>query len=113
MTRRRRSCIVAFALVVALGGGVAASPAQAAVSQEAAAKRIAESYDVEILKVRAGERGGRQVWLVTVMMPGGNRNNAFQVHVLAVDQETGDLVSSFQHHADGHSVPPPAPGTNR
>lgn len=109
----RGICIVAFALVVALGGGIVARPAQAAVSQEEAAERIAESYDVEVLSVRAGERAGRQVWLVTVMMPGGNRNNAFQVHVLAVDQETGELVSSFQHHADGYSVPPPAPGTDR
>ncbi|MEQ8355179.1 MAG: hypothetical protein RH942_06545 [Kiloniellaceae bacterium] len=109
----QRNRFVGFILAVALVAGNVASPALAAISQEAAAQKIAESYGVEVLKVRAGERDSRKVWLVTVMFPGGNRNNAFQVHVLAVDQETGELVSSFQHRADGYSLPPPAPGAER
>jgi len=88
-------------------------PAWAAVSDSAAAKQIAERYNVEVLKTRAGKVDGRDVWLVTVMQPGGNRNNAFQVHVLIVDRETGELVPSFQHHSSGYSLPPLSPGGER
>ncbi len=90
-----------------------AVPAQAAVSEAEVAKLIAERYAVEVLRVRAGERDGRRVWLVTVMQPGGNRNSAFQVHVLAVDRESGELVSSFQHHSSGYTLPPLPPGGAR
>lgn len=115
MAKRHRISGSFMALVLA--GVLAAAPvlpaAQAGVSQEAAAKSIAERFGVEVLKVRAGERDGRNVWLVTVMQPGGDRNNAFQVHFLAVDQESGELVSSFQHHAEGYTLPPLPPGGER
>jgi hypothetical protein len=113
MASGRRSLFLGCLLGGALIAGTGLVPVQAAVSKEAAAEQIAERYDVEVLRVRAGERDGRKVWLVTVMQPGGNRNNAFQVHVLAVDQESGELVSSFQHHADGYSLPPLPPGAER
>lgn len=90
-----------------------AIPALAAVSEAEAAKLIAERYAVEVLRVRAGEQDGRRVWLVTVMQPGGNRNSAFQVHVLAVDRESGELVPSFQHHSSGYTLPPLPPGGAR
>lgn len=104
-----------FALVCAgaLTAALLPPPAEAAVSREAAAERIAQRFGVEVLAVRAGERDGRKVWLVTVMQPGGNRNNAFQVHVLAVDQESGELVPSFQHGASGYTLPPLPPGGER
>lgn len=103
------------ALFLAAGLFLASSvvPARAAVSEAEAARLIAERYAVEVLKVRAGERGGRKVWLVTVMQPGGNRNSAFQVHVLAVDRESGELVPSFQHHSSGYTLPPLPPGGER
>jgi hypothetical protein len=91
----------------------AAPAAWAAVSGEAAGKQLAERYDVQVLKVRDGDIGGRKVWLVTVMKPGGNSNGAFQVHVLAVDQASGELVPSFRHLPDGYVLPPPAPGEER
>jgi hypothetical protein len=113
MAQRGRGLLLALACAAVLTAAPLLPAAQAAVSQDAAAKRIAETYDVEVLKVQAGERDGRQVWLVTVMLPGGNRNNAFQVSVLAVDQETGELVSSFQHGSSGYSLPPLPPGAER
>ena len=39
---------------------------------------------------------GRAVFLVTVMNPGGDFNEAFQVTTLAVDVETGKLVSGYR-----------------
>lgn len=104
---RERICAV-----TAAGLLLAAIPfaADAAVSGDAASQQIAERFGVEVLRVRPGEIDGRPVWLLTVMQSGGDRNNAFQVHTLAVDRESGELVPSFRHHADGVTLPPPAPG---
>lgn len=113
MVKRCRCLFFALACAGVLAALPLSPAAQAAVSQEAAAKSIAERYGVQVLKVRGGERAGRKVWLVTVMQPAGNRNNAFQVHLLAVDQETGELISSFQHHSSGYSLPPLPPGGER
>lgn len=113
MAQWRRGPFVALALAGVLAAMPALPAAQAAVDQDTAARQLAERFGVQVLKVRAGERDGRKVWLVTVMQPGGNRNNAFQVHLLAVDQESGNLVSSFQHRADGYTLPPLPPGGER
>lgn len=113
MAKRCRSLLFALACAGALTAPPLLPAAQAAVSQEAAAKSIAERYGVQVLKVRAGERDGRKVWLVTVMQPGGNSNGAFQVHLLAVDQESGELVPSFQHRTSGYTLPPLPPGGER
>ncbi len=84
-----------------LGSGTAL----AAVSEQEAAAKIAEAYDVRVLKVREGEIDGTAVWLVTVMKGGGARNDAYQVTTLAVDRQTGDLVPSFRHRASGYDLP--------
>jgi len=105
----RRSVAAAAGLVLAVAA-VVPQGASAAVSAEAAGKTLAERYDVQVLKVQSGEIDGRKVWLVTVMVPGGNSNSAFQVHRLAVDQQSGDLVPSFRHHTEGYTLPPAAPG---
>ncbi|WP_340118568.1 hypothetical protein [Pelagibius sp. 7325] len=111
---RRLSCLtVAGVLLAAAAFSAAPQPARAAVGAEAAGKQIAERYDVQVLKVAPGEIDGRKVWLLTVMVPGGNSNSAFQVHRLAVDQESGDLVPSFRHHTEGYTLPPAAPGGER
>lgn len=113
MAKRCRRLLFALACTGVLTALPLLPAAQAAVSQEAAGKSIAERYGVQVLKVRAGERDGRKVWLVTVMQPGGNSNGAFQVHLLAVDQQSGELVSSFQHQASGYTLPPLPPGGER
>lgn len=113
MVRLQRRHIIGLALAGALSVASAIPAAQAADSAEAAGKKVGERFDVEVLKVSPGDLDGRKVWLVTIMRPGGNRNSAFQVHVLAVDQETGTLVPSFRHSANGSILPPPAPGGER
>lgn len=94
-----------FAAMLLALAGAPGGAARAAVTEEQAAQRIASDYGVEILRVRAGEIDDRAVWLVTVMKPGGNSNDAFQVTTLAVDQETGDLVPNFR---PGSGAPPDA-----
>ena len=113
MAGRHRSYVTGLLAGAALAAAWFIPPVLAAVSQDAAAKQIAERYEVEVLKVRAGELDGRKVWLVTVMQPGGDSNGAFQVHLLAVDQETGELVPSFRHGASGYTLPPLPPGGAR
>ena len=102
----------ALLLAIALAT-VSPGVALGAVTGEAASKQISERFDVEVLKVAPGQLDGHKVWLVTVMVPAGNGNASFQVHVLAVDQETGELVPSFRHYADGTVLPPAAPGGSR
>ena len=104
---------LALALAAGIQLALSGASVQAAVSETEASELVAERYGVEVLRVRAGERDGRKVWLVTVMQPGGDSNSAFQVHLLAVDQETGELVSSFRHHSSGYSLPPLPPGGER
>jgi hypothetical protein len=85
-----------LAAVTAEPGSVAA-----AVTQEQAAARIGAEYDVEVLRVRAGTLDERAVWFVVVMKGAANANDAFQVTTLAVDKETGELVSTFRHGPNG------------
>ncbi len=95
------AALLAFAL------GAATRPA-AALSGEEAAARIEAEYGVKALRVRPGTIDGTAVWLVTVMKPGRDSNDAFQVTTLAVDQVTGALVPAFRHGPSGPSRLPVA-----
>ncbi len=65
------------------------------------AKKIAAGYGVRVLKVRRSQIDGRAVFLVTVMNPGGDFDEAFQITTLAVDVTTGKLVSGYRHRSSG------------
>ncbi len=106
---RRNAVTVAMCLAMA---GLA-TPALSAVGQSEAAKMVAQTFDVQVLRVRAGQFGGRGVWLITVMNRGGDFNTAFQVNTLAVDQGTGELVPTFRHRSSGYDLPAAAPGNER
>jgi hypothetical protein len=88
-----------------MGAGFSAKPAQAQVSSDGAAQKVARAFDVDVLRVKPGMTDGREVWLVTVMNPAGDFNEAFQVSVLAVDKITGALVPSFRHGPSGYAAP--------
>jgi len=63
--------------------------------------KVARDYGVDVLRVRRGAVDGRQVFLVTMMNPGGDFNEAFQVNTIAVDMESGELVPGFRHRPSG------------
>ncbi len=90
--------------VAAIGVGVSAEPASAQrLTAEAAARQVAETYGVEALRVREmRQQDGSLAYAVTVMVPGGDSNNAFTVTTLLVDAQTGDLIPQFRHTPTGH-----------
>ena len=94
-----------LALAAAIVVFAAPGDVSAATSESEAARMIEETYDVEVLRTRAGQIDGRAVWLLTVMNKGGDFNTAYQVNTLAVDQETGKLVPAFRHGASGTARP--------
>ena len=95
---RRATAITALALFVAFA---AVAPEAAAITEAEVRERIAATYGVRVLKIRPDEIDGRAVYLVTVMRPGGNANDAFLVATLAVDRATGALVPTFDRRAGG------------
>ena len=96
---------LAMAIVGALLAGLLSAEARAAVSSDEAGAMVAKKYSVQVLRVRAGLVDTIPVWLVTVMKAGGNSNDAFQVTILAVDQDSGELVPAFRHGTTGYELP--------
>lgn len=101
----RRIVDFCYAVAVSAIVMVAALPVSAAVDEGQAAKQVADSFGVQVLKVRAGDIDGTPVWFITVMNKGGDADGAFQVNMLAMDQATGELVSNFRHGASGPGQP--------
>ncbi len=81
-----------------------ATPGWAAMSAEAVAARLAEAYGVSVLRIEPTTVDGRSAYNVTIMNPGGDFNEAFQVNTVVVDAETGDLVSQFRHLPSGQRL---------
>ena len=100
MIDNKRACV--FAVVAVLGAVLALPPpAIAALSANQVKAKVAKAFGVKVLKVRPGKADGRKVFVVTVMNPGGDFNEAFQVSTIVVDVETGKLVSGYRHRASG------------
>jgi hypothetical protein len=98
--------VVAIALAVLVP--LLTGPASAAMSEAEVKAKVVEAYGVEVLKVRRAALDGRQVFLVTMMNPGGDFDEAFQVNTIAFDVESGKPVPGFRHRASG-VVPNQAP----
>ncbi len=111
---RGRVCAASLRLWITVALGVffiaaavlAPRPAWAEMDEKAAAEMLKSAYNVEVLKVRDGMLYGTPVWFVTVMKPGADSNDAFQVTTLAVDKLSGNLVSSFRHGPSGTVLSP-------
>lgn len=91
---------------LALAGGLWLSPAggamaQANLSEDQASRMIEDKYGVQVVGIEAAAMDGRQVFIVRVMNPPGDFNEAFQVNTLVVDRGTGELVPQFRHAPSG------------
>ena len=96
-----RSLVLGFVAAAAIA---VATPAMA-LSPDSVSTAIAERFGVKVLRVTPTERGGKQLFDVVVMNPGGNFNEAFKVTTLVVDAESGDLVPQFQADNSGYVLP--------
>ena len=79
----------AAAVLVALA---LATPAVAKMPADEVKAAIEREYGVRVLRIVEVERAGGTVYAVTVMNPGGDFDEAFQVNTLAVDPDTGALI---------------------
>lgn len=75
--------------------------AQGLMSESEVRSKLQKDWGVQVLRVQADEQDGAPVFVVRVMNPGGNFNEAFQVNVLVVDRRTGELVPQFRHGPSG------------
>ena len=96
----RARCWLATALVGAMVS--LAAPAWAAMSADQVAAAIAEAYGVTVLRIEPMTKDGRAAYLVTIMNPGGDLNDAFQVNKIIVDAETGNLIGRIRHLPGRH-----------
>ena len=95
---------------ISLPGSFGAAWGQTASTGKEAIQRIARTFGVKVLKTRSVTVNGRAAVEITVMNPGGNFNEAFQVYRLLVDAATGKLISGFGHGASAHRFSAPSPG---
>ncbi len=101
MTAKAPLAVTAALLVAGFG---VPSAADAQVTARQASRQFAETYGVQVLKVRSGEIGGKRVYLLTVMNPKGDFNEAFQVNTVAVAADTGNLIAGFRHRVSGYDA---------
>jgi hypothetical protein len=89
--------LVAGAVVVAAISVAVASSARAEMSADEIRSKVTADYGVTALKVTPveGASGGR--YAVTVMAPGGDRNDAYQVNTIVLDAGTGKPVIQYGH----------------
>lgn len=94
---------VAAIAVAAILAATASTPASAQrLTAAAAAQQVSETYGVEVLRVREVQHDdGRRAYAITVMAPGGNTNNAFQVTTLLIDARTGELIPQYRQTPTG------------
>lgn len=97
---------MAGVFVAGLTVGTLPATAQAALSQDAIAKKIAEAYPVQVLNVKPARDGDRVVYAVTMMRKAGEGagSTAFQVVRMLVDPMTGDPLPAFTHLTQGYAT---------
>ena len=96
-----RRLVLPVALALALAATMPfAAQGQTLMTEEAARAMLEETYGVEVLRI-AVDRDSVDIFVVRVMNPGGDFNEAFQVNVLVVDRRTGMLVPQFRHTPSG------------
>ncbi len=90
-------------LATALGGAIVslAAPVGAEMSVDAVIQKIEADSAVTVLRVKPMTDGGRRVFAVTVMNPGGDFNEAFQVNTIVIDAETGQPIMQYRQGSGG------------
>ena len=85
-------------------GYLASAPDAMAASKEQVRSSIEKTFGVKVLRIRDMLSEGRAAFAVTIMNPGGNFDEAFQVNTIVVDRATGKLISQFRHRDAGYDL---------
>ncbi len=93
---------VVFGATLALG----ATPA-VALSADQVKRQVEARYGVTVLRIEAVTEQGRSAYAVTIMNPGGDFNEAFQVNTIVIDAESGRPIIQFRQGPRG--LQPAAP----
>ena len=89
--------LVAGAVAVAAVSVAAVPNAWAEMSADEIRSKVTADYDVTVLKVIPLEGLSGARYAVTVMAPGGDRNDAYQVNTIVLDAGTGKPVIQYGH----------------
>ncbi len=84
-----------------------ASPAEAALSADHVKRQVETRYGVTVLRIKPVTEQGRSAYAVTIMNPGGDFDEAFQVNTLVIDAETGRPIIQYRQGLRG--IQPAAP----
>ncbi len=98
---------IAVAAVFGAALALGASPAGAALSADQVKRQVETRYGVTVLRIEAVTEQGRSAYAVTIMNPGGNFDEAFQVNTLVIDAETGRPIIQYRQGPGG--LQPAAP----
>lgn len=97
MTVRWAGLLGVAALLALLAGRT-----QAEVTEAQVKRSLEQAYNVTVLRIRQVDHEGQPAFVVTMMNPGGNFNEAFQVNTVLVDADSGKLISQFRHRTSGY-----------
>ena len=78
-----------------------ASPAGAALSADQVKRQVETRYGVTVLRIKPVTEQGRSAYAVTIMNPGGDFNEAFQVNTIVIDAENGQLIIQYRQGPGG------------
>ena len=106
-TLRGAALAVVFGATLALG----ATPA-VALSADQVRRQVETRYGVKVLRIKPMTEQGRSAFAVTIMNPGGDFNEAFQVNTIVIDAETGRLIIQYRQ-GPGGLEPAAAPVSSR
>lgn len=98
-----RPNLVALAVIIGAGAFLfpPAARAQSLLSEAEARQTIEDSYGVQVLRIEETERDGIPVFILKVMNPAGNFDEALQVSTLLMNRRNGLLMSQFRHGRSG------------
>ena len=105
---RGAAMAVVFGATLVLG----AAPAGAALSADQVKRQVETQYGVKVLRIKPMTEQGQSAFAVTIMNPGSDFNEAFQVNTIVIDAETGRLIIQYRQGLGGLE-PAAAPVSSR
>lgn len=103
ISRSRPICVALTVIILGMGAFLfsPAARAQSLLSEAEVRQTIVDRYGVQVLRIEEVERDGVPVFILKVMNPAGNFNEALVVSTLLMNRQNGQLISQFRHGRSG------------